>query len=701
MARLEHTMHKQLGLLGLIFSLSAAAQNQPAGNDIEVDLGCTVRYLDHSPPLSGRKLSVQLALADDCDVVWPAGQQMIPLRGQATAKVRAIRAERQAPSAGVLVIEFSELTRFNVRDGTSDSSVIIERQAVEITAAAAVPQPSEPVTPEQPSGNSGLVSAASQQLLLEQARQQMLDGNYERSIQIYTHLLEQPDGGHHATALEFLGVAYEKKGQLTQAVSSYRQHLAQFPDTGTDRVQQRLSSLLVGASAAREEPITAGRRWRSYGGVSQEYRHYSIQPDADVGETDTQSSLMTYADLMVAREGTRFDSRVRLNLGYQRDWQDDTRSPEDQGLVSNAYLEILDQELDWNARIGRQSLYSDGVLGRFDGAHASYRWRPNLSVRVTTGMPVDTPRYYANSSRPFVSASLNVEELADIFDISLFTVVQRNDGIADREAVGGELMARFDRWFALAQIDYDYSYDVVNSAYLQTGIRLSDRLQINARVHQYAYPFLTTQNALIGQPVSSINDLLDGYSEGQVRYLARNRTADAFTGTLGISATLSDRWQFNGDFNYTNIDGTPSTAGVAARPDTGHQVYYSANLIGSSVIRPSDTAILGFRLASNERTDTGTLLIDLRLPLGSSLRMGPRIAVSLREEGSAGDQTLVVEPSLRLIYRWRKRYRLELEGGGFWSSRDLPQAVQSQLAYTQDDERSNAYFFNLRWGVDF
>ena len=687
---------------GLLLNVDALAQSGAEGNAIEIDLKCSVRYTHHSPPLSGRVLEVRLTLSDECNDVWPPGSRLIPVRGQATEHIVAIRAERDGVSSAALLIEFAELTQFNVRTGPASRSIIVDRQPVRITMD---PPSRPPIADDPPTTNRGetaeSLSDQRSQALLEEARQRMLDQDYDRSIAIYTRLLEESDRGQHATALEFMGIAYEKNGQLAQAVASYRRRLALFPDADNTRVQQRLASLLVTESAVRGEPMAGNRRWETYGGIEQEYLHYVFKPDADADSEVTQSSLMTYADLFVAHRGDRFDGRARFNLGYQRDLLDDARSPGDQALVSNAYVEVLDQALDWSTRVGRQSLYADGVLGRFDGAHASYRWRPNLSINLTGGMPVDTPRYLANDARPFVSASVDLEDVAEVFDFNLFTILQRNDGIADREAVGGEAQARYGRWFVLTQVDYDYSYNVLNSLYLQTGVRVNDRLQINARVHQYAYPFLATQNALIGQPVASINDLLDFYSESQVRFLARNRTADAFTGALSVSATLSERWQFNGDFNYTSIDETLSTADVSARPDTGPQLYYAANLIGSSVLRPSDTTILGFRLTSTRRADTSSLLLDVRLPFGASLRVGPRVVVSLRRAGDANDQTLVVEPSLRMIYRWRKRYRLELEGGGLWSSRELPEALQSQPVYPDDDERSTAYFFNLRWGVDF
>jgi hypothetical protein len=46
---------------------------------------------------------------------------------------------------------------------------------------------------------------------------------------------------------------------------------------------------------------------------------------------------------------------------------------------------------------------------------------------------------------------------------------------------------------------------------------------------------------------------------------------------------------------------------------------------------------------------------------------------------------------LRIDYRWRRRYRFEAEGGGEWSTEDLP----------NDTQDSSSYFFSLGYRIDF
>ncbi|MDH3643626.1 MAG: hypothetical protein OES38_16100, partial [Gammaproteobacteria bacterium] len=391
---------------------------------------------------------------------------------------------------------------------------------------------------------------------------------------------------------------------------------------------------------------------------------------------------------------------VRINAGYQKDWLDKSVGPGDQGLVSNAHLEVRDQLLDWGARLGRQSLQRDGVLGRFDGLRADYRWRPRVTFNVTAGLPVDSPRYAADTNRQFVAASVDIEGFAG-WDFNAYTYQQKNDGLWDRQAIGGEVQYQNQRVNLMGTVDYDVSYGALNSALLIGNWRLHERFEVTGRANLHALPFLTSRNALIGQPVSTIDLLLDTYSAAQIRTIARNRTTDAQNASLGLAITLSERWYFNGDAGYSAIDETIASAGVEGLAASGPQLYYSARLIGSSVFRNGDTTIVGFRLGSTERADTSTLSLDLRLPFGRSFRLSPRLAVSWRDASPQGEQQLIAEPSVRLVYQARRRYRLEVEAGGRWSARDLPDALLLSPLYPDEREESLGYYFNLRWGVDF
>ncbi|MGI9258011.1 MAG: tetratricopeptide repeat protein [Gammaproteobacteria bacterium] len=539
--------------------------------------------------------------------------------------------------------------------------------------------------------------------LMAEARTALVTEDYSRAIQIYTRLLEDPSFSERAQAREFLGLARERNGQIAHARAEYEAYIAEYP-AGPDalRVRQRLAGLANPVSEAPTQVLRASTQadqgWDFSGGVSQYYRRDVMRLRDDERGFEGQSGLQSRVDLLSQRKGERFDLYSRINAGYYYDFRSDSRDPEDQGLVSNAYLEVQDRSRDVSVTVGRQSMYRSGVLGRFDGAHAEYQWRPDIAFNVTTGFPVDSPRYVADTGHQFYALSADLDDLVGSWDFSFFGTLRRIDGIADREAVGAEARYRNDRWNLIGIADVDLSYEVLNSALFVANWRATDRITLNGRANVRAAPFLTTRNALIGQPVETIDDLLQTYSEPQIRRLARNRTAQAQELSVGASMPFFQRFQLNADFFYTETDATVSSGGVAMTPATGPQYTYSVNVMGSSLFRSSDTAVFGFRHLESREALVTTLSMDVRLPYGSRLRVNPRVAVSYRKGQLDRSEQWVVSPMMRLIYRWGQRHRVEAELGGEWSNRDLP-SIDPLLPVTEQDSAAN--FVNIGYWMEF
>ncbi|MGI9326778.1 MAG: tetratricopeptide repeat protein [Pseudomonadales bacterium] len=548
------------------------------------------------------------------------------------------------------------------------------------------------------------VAANVHEAALDEAKSLLLDAEYQQGVESYQALLAQPDVGQHEQALEYLGVAYERLGQTQAALSSYQAYLARFSDAqGAARVRQRLDVLLAsGANESTAERIMRApeSRWQVFGGISQDLWLDAYEIDG-VEDEVSQSNLITFVNLGLDGRGDRYEVRARVDAGYQNALSGTADSQEDEALVSGAFVSVADLSRGMGLSVGRQSLYGDGVLGRYDGARASYQWREGVSVHATAGLVVDSPRYVADSRRQFAGLSVHLDDIVGQFDIRPFVIARRNDGFSDREAVGTEVRWRRDRWQLVGNVDYDLSYQTLNSVYVHGNYQLSDRLTLYARGSSYSLPFLTSTNALIGQPYNSLDTLADssGYSDSQVRTLARSRTAQAWNAAAGLTMILSQRWYITGSTTYIDTESSLDTGAVAARPGM-QQFYSSANLIGSSIFREGDTTVLGYNLDSNSSATTNSLRFELRLPFGSHLRLGPLLNLSYRDAAAEGEKQYVIEPGLRMTYRWRQRYRLELQARGRWSNRELPESLQQSPLYPDDEERASSYFFQLGWRVD-
>ncbi|MGI9237076.1 MAG: SPOR domain-containing protein [Woeseiaceae bacterium] len=515
--------------------------------------------------------------------------------------------------------------------------------------------------------------------LMADGRRALLEKRYADAVRIYTRMLEVPNHEHRPEAREMLGIAFERSRRIEHAIAEYQSFLDEFPDSiGAARVSERLVALDT-ASAAQATPSLQqgfiehrqGSGWEIHGGLSHYYWRNQEQLVHDGNYLVSSSGVLGLGDITASRRGQRFDVLARLNGAYQHNLVEHDRTG-DIGWVSDAFVDVLDTELGMQGRFGRQTRRTDGVLGRFDGMGLRYQWRPDISFSASTGIPVDSPRYLGNGDRFFYAASASVENLMDgRVTASIFTHQQTTDGISDRQAVGGEVLYRGESTAIFSMLDYDASYDVLNSFLVNATWRLSNDWSLSGRVDVGAEPFLTTRAALSGQPVSSVETLLDTYSEGQIRRLARDRTTQATTVSIGLSAPLGERLDLSLDASLRQADASVESGGVVARPDTGNEIFFNATVAATSLFKDNDLLLVSLRFDSLQSRDSARFMIDSRLPLTRSLRFSPRLVVTHHENTQNAETQTIASPSLRMMWRMGT-VLLDVEAGGRWSNRELP-----------------------------
>ncbi len=536
--------------------------------------------------------------------------------------------------------------------------------------------------------------------LMEEARRATALGNYSRAIQIYTKVSEPPPNPWSRQALEFLGLAREKKGQLAQARLVYERFLKEYPE-GEDakRVQQRLSALLTAGESKPRKVLRKAKRtevaareieYEVFGGWSQFYRREASNTD-EQGFALSDTALVSDLDVTGRIRKDQYELDARFTGGYTLNFLNNGTPPENR--ISDAYLEFLETEADHSLRLGRQSHSSDGVLGRFDGVLAGYRVNPVLRLKAVAGMPVaSTVETGPDWDRYFYGVSADIGQLAQAWDFNLFFIEQRADGVLDRRAVGGE--ARYFRpgvsIFTL--IDYDISYDKLNT-FLMLGNFSIDRTRttINLTLDYRTSPLLTTSNAIQGQGVSNLGNLLNSFTEEQARQLALDRTAETSTATLGLTQQLSDKFQLTADITATGTTGTPASGGVDEVLANRTDFFYSTQLIGSSLFKPGDVSIVGLRFSDASTANTLTFTFNTRYPVTRDFRVNPRLRFDHRKNNGFTEQ-YTFRPELRLDYRLRRWLQFEVDLGGEWLWQEQDAA---------DSTKTVSYFANLGYRMEF
>ncbi|MDJ0698776.1 MAG: SPOR domain-containing protein [Woeseiaceae bacterium] len=514
--------------------------------------------------------------------------------------------------------------------------------------------------------------------LMADGRAALLERRYADAIRTYSRVLEVPGHQHRAEAREMLAIAFERSARTANAVAEYRAFLAEFPDDiGQARVADRLRSLEATQVATTTTLAPSPRvsaavdsDWQMHGGISVNYWRNQEQRVHKGNYLVSSSGVLTLANLSTTRRGDRFDIIGRFNGAYQFNLVEFDRNG-DIGWVSNAFVDVLDRQLGIQARAGRQTRRDDGVLNRFDGIGVRYQWKPDVFLSASAGLPVDSPRFVSGGERYFYAASARFEDLwRGRISANAFTHQQFVDGIADRQAIGGEVLYSGEALSVLSLLDFDVSYNVLNSLLVSATWMLDTGWSLSGRVDVGAEPFLTTRNALNGQSVTSVDDLLETWTEAQVRTLARDRTAQGRTFTAGLSMPMGERFDFSFDATMRQLEATVASGGVAARPDTGNEFFFNATIVASSLFLDNDLLLMSVRQDVLAARDSTQLILDARLPVSRNLRISPRIELSRHERSNTSAQT-VIEPSLRLLLRWGN-VLFDIEAGGRWSNRDLP-----------------------------
>jgi hypothetical protein len=659
------------------------------GARVSVRFGCPLRYASHFPESSLTELRISLAALPGCP---PSSLAEVAVNAPAgnVAGLSEVRLE-PAGTALVLTMTFDAPVDVNVRP--SPDFLGLE---VAVFGRTRTLRPRAPAAPLAPAVAAARALPAAE--ILEQqwteARAAFDAGDNATAVRLLTRLVEYPEHARRAEAQELLGLARERSGQLAHAKAEYEEYLRRYPDgAAAGRVSQRLAALTTLDSRPQVEAVSArdeGMHWTLFGGWSQEYRYDSTTLDDGTVTIDLprQSVMITDGDLSLRGDGERFAVQTRVNAGYLYDLSPDAVGNETR--VSLAYGDIADRVLGISGRLGRQSTHSGGVLGTFDGVNLGWRPGDGLRLNLIGGSPVESTRDSFATERRFVSLSANWSGWLEGLEIGPFLINQTYEGFADRQAVGSEL-----RWFRpgrtiVGLFDYDLDYGAVNMAMLLGSFELPGHWTLTGTVDHRKSPFLTTRNALAGQPAESLDALIAQFGEAAVRALAKDRTADVDTVSFGVSRPLGTRFQWIADVAATRVSDMPASGGVAAVPGTGTELSLGGQLIANTLFTSGDVSILGFRWYEGDLARTLSVSLASRFPLWGRLRAGPRLRFDHRQLSSDGTSQQVVSPALRVD--WQSGHTsLEFEVGGEWMSREL----------ALNEEKTDRYWFSLAYRVGF
>lgn len=531
--------------------------------------------------------------------------------------------------------------------------------------------------------------------LMEDAKVSLVEKNYEKSIRIYTKIIGEENSIYKQEALEFLGVARERNGQLAHATAEYRKYLTLYPEgDDADRVRQRLNGLLTAADKPRDKMTITDKEsrpvhWDFFGTVFQFYDRDTIKPS--IGESIVANSLLT-SGINYSGRLVNGDYKMRTNFSAIHTYDfivDDT----DKTRVNDLYFDMISPQQSVDTRIGRQKGRSSGVVGRFDGFDVGYRLNPSHQVRLVAGFPVEfSGKTVAHETdKQFISLGYSWIGFLPNWEANFFRLQQIADGITDREEIGTELRYRSETQSFFTMIDYSTAFGEINYLMMIYNRHLPDKASLDVIADYRKSPFLTTSSSLQGQlGASTLADLSATLTEEELAQLASDRTGLYKSLTAIYTRPLSDNLEFNSDISVSNLSGTNATVGTGIITDvppqegTGNEYSYSAGLVSSNLLTDNDVNIVNARFSDLFNSKVTALSASSKYRLFTDWRIGPKLQIEQREydDGRSSDR---LAPSVRIEYRHNKDWQFES---------DITFEKKSTTSTTGTDNESS-YFVHL------
>jgi len=677
-------------------------RTRATGYEIRIKFILPLRYVKHQPQSKGDTLLIEMSpvsgvTLEDLETLQQFGdRESLSWDRSTSVPLKEINYDDGSPDRPKLVFLFTRKVEFSLQSSGDLRTLIVFVKAEtkpEIKGKEEVAAKKE----VEPDFSRSKPSSADPKLVkvMEEANKEMTAENYSRAIQLYTKILTRPQSDLSQDAQEFLGLARERNKQLAHAKSEYEKYLKKYPEgSGADRVRQRLNGLLTAGDTpkdklrrARVSEDSDETVWDTqvFGSFSQFFSYDETDSDNNGESRVNRKELTSDLDFNTRFRSDKYEISSQFVGGYEAD----LRSDGDDGEVPiNTFtLEARALEKGLFGRFGRQFESTGGVLGRYDGGWLGYEITPQVQINGVFGFPVArTTAEPLDTEKHFYGLNFDLGTFAQYWNFNVYGINQEVDGIADRQALGGEARYFHPQRSFLTLMDYDVSYSELNLFIFSGDYVFPAKTRWHLSLDYRKSPLLTTSTALQGQQgLDDISQLLNTFSEDEVRQLAEDRTAVSKSLIFSVTQDLNERYQLNGEFSVSELSGTPASGGVDATPSTGNEFFYSTQLIGSSIIMKDDITIFGLRYSDLQNVDSYSVDLNTRFPITRDLRINPRIRLDYRKNKNDDGDRVNIRPLVRLDYRFKKWLRFELEGGREWITETV----------VGDSQKSTNYFFSL------
>jgi hypothetical protein len=376
-----------------------------------------------------------------------------------------------------------------------------------------------------------------------------------------------------------------------------------------------------------------------------------------------------------------------------------------------AYYEMKDRIVNYSAKVGVQSGFGGGVMGRFFGVSGGYGFSSDLRANVVTGQLID---FNYDSKPVFFGGSLDFGTRSPLGG-SVYLITQRVNGLTDRKAVGGNLRYFEQGFNVMSMLDYDLQFRALNMLTVQGTLNGSgaNATDFNFLVDRRKSPILDIRNAANGAGVPIQTLIENGFTTSQLLDLANQRTTVTSLGQLGMTNHLTEKWMVGTDLTVSNTAGMPESGGLidpniggcfategclAATPSSGMAWTVSERLTGIGIFKPGDVSNFSVSYTKSRQAISEAFqvsnhtFIDELWMLDSALHLG-------RQSDNSGGTSTDLSPSIRVSYKVRNNLTTDAQLGlDFTKTTSL---ISSSTDVVETDSTSKRAFIAFGFSLSF
>jgi tetratricopeptide (TPR) repeat protein len=307
--------------------LSTVSVTGSAGcSSIDIRFNRAVSYRSHAPAKSGSSIDVSIGLLGTENEQESNGvdKEAASVAPSNTASLDSVSYEPVPPGFGVIHLNFDKSMAFRVimeKDTRHLRIDVASAEKAQTCLGFDVSGASNTAELESVKGDGPAMTVRDAEASLKAGKASLASKNYPQATAYFTKAVETGSGTTKRNALEMLGLAREKAGQMAHARAEYERYLKAYPKgEGSNRVRQRLSAVLAATDAVAQEKFVTQKEQQVADGKSAPGVATDDMPESAGGKGDAEvtpslpvSGVQTQSpSLRTTRDG------IRLNVKEEK-----------------------------------------------------------------------------------------------------------------------------------------------------------------------------------------------------------------------------------------------------------------------------------------------------------------------------------------------------------------------------------------------